>query len=234
MAFQPIVDVETDTVFAYEALVRGPAGEPAMTVLDSVDEGNRYAFDQACRVKAIESAIAAGLMNTPARLSINFLPNAVYSPVACIQLTLKTAAACGMPLDRLIFEFTEGEHMAAPDHVERIIDTYRQMGFGVAIDDFGAGHAGLGLFARFRPDMIKIDMELVRGIDGDSRRRAIVGGIMAMCGELDTLVIAEGIETEAEARTLREIGVRYLQGYLFARPGFQTLPLGDGAWSYAG
>jgi EAL domain-containing protein (putative c-di-GMP-specific phosphodiesterase class I) len=225
MAFQPILDCEANAPFAFEALVRGPQDQPAATILDAVDADNLYAFDQACRVKAIEAAMAAGLMETPARLSINFLPNAVYSPLACIQLTLKTATACALPLDRLIFEFTESEHMASAEHVEKIIDSYKRMGFAVAIDDFGAGFAGLGLFARFKPDMVKIDMELVRDIDTSARKRAIVGGVVAMCAELDTLVIAEGIETAAEAQTLRQIGVRYLQGYFFARPGFERLPV---------
>lgn len=224
MAFQPIVDVETGRPYAYEALVRGAAGEGAMTVLSQVTDDNRYAFDQACRVKAIELAIAAGLLDSGARLSINFLPNAVYSPLACIQLTLKTAAAVGLPLDRLIFEFTEGERISSPAHVQSIIDAYRRIGFGVAIDDFGAGHAGLDLFARFTPDIIKLDMDLVRDIDSDGRRRAIVRAAVGMSAELDTLVIAEGIETAAEAEMLASLGIRYLQGYYFARPGFESLP----------
>lgn len=224
MAFQPIVDVERHTAFAYEALVRGPSGEPAPTILEQITDANRYAFDQSCRVKAIETAMRAGLTASDARLSINFLPNAVYSPVACIQLTLRSAEACRMPLDRLIFEFTEGEHMTSTAHVVSIIETYRRMGFSVAIDDFGAGHAGLGLFAQFVPDIIKIDMDLVRGIDADARRRSIVRAVVAMCDDLDTTVVAEGIETNAEARTLRTLGVRYMQGFLFARPAFEALP----------
>src|SRR6478609_2628443 len=84
MAFQPIVDTISGRPFAYEALVRGPNGEGAATVLSQVTDQTRYAFDQACRVKAIEAAMAAGLMDGDARLSINFLPNAVYSPLACI------------------------------------------------------------------------------------------------------------------------------------------------------
>lgn len=224
MAFQPIVDMSTGRPYAYEALARGPGGEGAMSVLAQVTDDNRYAFDQACRVKAIELAVAAGLLDGDARLSINFLPNAVYSPMACIQLTLKTAAAAGLPIDRLIFEFTEGERIASPDHVQTIIDAYRRMGFGVAIDDFGAGHAGLGLFAQFTPGIIKLDMELIRDIDSDDRRRAIVAATVAMCAALDTLVIAEGVETAGEATTLASLGVRYLQGYLLARPGFESLP----------
>ncbi len=224
MAFQPIVDTDTGRPFAYEALIRGPDGAGAASILSQVTESSRYAFDQAIRVKAIESALAAGLMDGDARLSINFLPNAVYSPVACIQLTLKTANAVGLPIDRLIFEFTENEEMGSPDHVASIIDTYKQIGFSVAIDDFGAGHSGLDMFARFVPDEIKLDMELVRGIDRYARRRAIVRAVVGMCRELDTLLIAEGIETAAEAATLRDLGVRYHQGYWYARPALERLP----------
>jgi len=224
MAFQPIVDTDTGRPFAYEALIRGPDGAGAASILSQVTESSRYAFDQAIRVKAIESALAAGLMDSDARLSINFLPNAVYSPVACIQLTLKTANAVGLPIDRLIFEFTENEEMGSPDHVASIIDTYKQIGFSVAIDDFGAGHSGLDMFARFVPDEIKLDMELVRGIDGDARRRAIVRAVVGMCRELDTLLIAEGIETAAEAAALRDLGVRYHQGFWYARPALERLP----------
>ncbi|NJB99319.1 MULTISPECIES: EAL domain-containing protein [Sphingomonas] len=224
MAFQPIVDTDTGLPFAYEALVRGLDGSGACDVLSQVTDANRYAFDQACRVKAIETAMAAGLMATAARLSINFLPNAVYSPVACIQLTLQTARAVAMPLDRLIFEFTENQLIADPEHVATIIDSYKQIGFKVAVDDFGAGHSGLDLFARFAPDEVKLDMALVRGIDREPRRQAIVRAMVGMCRELDTLLIAEGIETAEEAAVLRDLGVRYHQGYWYARPELGALP----------
>lgn len=224
MAFQPILDAESGQPFAFEALVRGRGGEGAGAILSQVTEENRYAFDQQCRVKAIQVAAAAGILDTPARLSINFLPGAVYSPKACIQLTLRTAAAAAFPTDRLIFEFTENEQMAEPAHVADIVNTYKAMGFGTALDDFGAGHAGLNLLARFQPDMVKLDMELVRGIETSMARRVIVGGVARMCRELGITVIAEGIETEAEFAALRAIGIRYVQGYLFARPMVATLP----------
>ena len=224
MAFQPIVDTDTCKPFAYEALVRGADGSGAASILSRVTETNRYSFDQACRVKAIETAMAVGIMDTEAKLSINFLPNAVYSPMACIQLTLQTARATGMPIDRLIFEFTENEHMGSPEHVSSIIDTYKQIGFKVAIDDFGAGHSGLDMFARFVPDEVKLDMDLIRGIDADRRKQAIIRAVVAMCADLDTLIIAEGIENAGEAAALRDIGVRYHQGFWYARPGLGHLP----------
>lgn len=224
MAFQPIVDCETGRPFAYEALVRGPEGESAADVLARVTPENRYAFDQQCRVAAIEGAASAGILDTDARLSINFLPNAVYSPVACIQLTLKTARATGFPTDRLIFEFTENEEMADTDHITDIVETYRKMGFATAIDDFGAGYAGLGLLARFQPDLIKLDMALIRAIDASMPRRLIVESIVRLCEKLGILVIAEGIETRAEYDALRSLGVRFIQGYLLARPLLRALP----------
>jgi EAL domain-containing protein (putative c-di-GMP-specific phosphodiesterase class I) len=224
MAFQPIVDLSTLEPYAYEALIRGTEGQGALEMLSKVTDENRYAFDQQCRVKAIELAANAGILRTGARLSINFLPNAVYSPLACIQLTLKTARALDFPADRLIFEFTENEQMMDPAHVANIVATYRQMGFGTALDDFGAGHAGLNLLARFQPDTVKLDMELIRGIDTSLSRRMIVKGIVAMCEGMNLRLLAEGVESEGELAALRELGIRYAQGYLFARPGLAMLP----------
>lgn len=223
MAFQPIVDVEAREVFAYEALVRGVEGEGAAEMLARVTPENRYAFDQQCRKSAIEQAVAAGILKTRARLSINFLPNAVYSPLACIQLTLTTARETGLPTDRLIFEFTEHEKLD-PVHVAGIVDAYRRLGFTTALDDFGAGHAGLGLLARFTPDFIKLDMELIRDIDTSLPRRLIVESVLRMAEAMGVTVIAEGIETGGESDALRELGVRYQQGFRFARPAVARLP----------
>lgn len=225
MAFQPIVDCETGRPFAFEALVRGSNGEGASEVLSKVTAENRYAFDQQCRVAAITGAVEAGILATGAKLSINFLPNAVYSPAACIQLTLRTAREVGFPTDRLIFEFTENEQMIDTDHVRNIVASYRKMGFTTAIDDFGAGHAGLGLLAKFQTDLIKLDMDLIRSVDQSEPRRIIVSGVVAIAKALGIAVIAEGVETVGEYDALREIGIRYMQGYLLARPGFKILPI---------
>ena len=148
MAFQPIVDVANQTVFAHEALVRGVNGEGAGVILATVSDSNRYAFDQRCRVTAIELASELNLASDGAYLSINFLPNAVYEPRACIRLTLAAALRTGFPLDKVIFEFTEVERLDAA-HILHILRSYRDMGFKTAIDDFGAGFAGIGLLSKF-------------------------------------------------------------------------------------
>jgi EAL domain-containing protein (putative c-di-GMP-specific phosphodiesterase class I) len=224
MAFQPIVDCETGLPYAFEALVRGRNGEGAADMLSKVTSENRYAFDQQCRVAAIKGAVEAGILDCNAKLSINFLPNAVYSPAACIQLTLKTAREVGFPTDRLIFEFTENEQMIDTDHVRDIVASYRKMGFTTAIDDFGAGHSGLKLLSELRPDQIKIDIDLVRQIEIKSTRQSIVRAIISLCRELQIDVVAEGIESLDQLRWLENEGVHLFQGYFLARPGFDCLP----------
>ena len=222
MAFQPIVDISRKSIFGYEALVRGLNGEGAAAILGQVDETNRYRFDQACRVKAIDVAARLGLEGM---LSINFLPNAVYRAETCIRATLEAAEEHNFPTERIIFEVTEGERVTDHAHLLNILTTYKELGFLTAIDDFGAGYSGLNLLAEFQPNIIKLDMALTRNIDKDRVRRAIVFAILAVCRELDIKVIAEGIESREECLTLAEQGVELFQGYYFAKPQFETLPV---------
>ena len=228
MAFHPIVDVVQGEIWGYEALVRGVDGQGAGAVLAAVTEANRYVFDQACRVKAIELAGAHLPASSTARLSINFMPNAVYEPKACIRATLVAAARTQFNPQRLMFEFTENERMADVAHVANIVAEYKRMGFLTALDDFGAGYAGLGLLAKFQPDLIKIDMELLRGIDTSAARRHIIGAIVTMAREMGVVVLAEGVETEAELTALRQADISLFQGYYFARPRVETFDKFEG------
>ena len=217
-AFQPIVDLHAREVFAHEALVRGPAGEPAGSVLSRVTPENRYSFDQACREKAIQIAATLPMRSN---LSINFLPNAIYRPEVCIRSTLQAARRHDFPVERIIFETVEGEQVSDGKWLAEILREYKRIGFKTAIDDFGAGFAGLNLLADFQPDIVKLDMALVRGIDQSRSRRAIVAGVVAMCRQLDIAVIAEGIESADEARCLADLGIHLMQGYWFGRPQFE-------------
>jgi EAL domain-containing protein (putative c-di-GMP-specific phosphodiesterase class I) len=225
MAFHPIVDLTRGVVWGYEALVRGTRGESAGAILSQVDEQRQYKFDQACRVKAIELAGRLFPATEDTKLSINFMPNAVYEPAACIRTSLETARRVGFDTKRIMFEFTENERITDTRHVARIIAEYRRLGFITAIDDFGAGHAGLNLLANFQTDLIKIDMELIRGIADSSARQAIIAGILVMARSLDITIIAEGIETEAELAILKSAGINLFQGFLFARPAIESLPV---------
>jgi len=224
MAFQPILDVAAGRVWGYEALVRGSEGQPAGAILERVTPETIYRFDQAARVKAIDLAGRLFPADDRTRLSINFMPNAVYEPAACIRSSLEAARRAGFSHDRIMFEFTENEKFRDTAHVTNIVTEYRKQGFLTALDDFGAGFAGLSLLTNFQPDLIKIDMDLLRGIDTDRRRQVIVGNLIAIARDLDIAVIAEGVETEAELATLRNLGASLFQGYYFARPAIEHLP----------
>lgn len=224
MAFQPIVDIVEQRIVAHEALVRGPGGESAATILAAVTPETLYAFDQACRTKAIE---LAARLELPGRLNINFLPNAVYEPLACIQATLAAARRTGIAADRLTFEMVESEDVATPGHLRRIVETYREIGFRIALDDYGSGHSGLLRLSELRPDIIKLDRQLVTGIPEDRMRQAMMRAVLGFCTEVGIEAVFEGTETEAEVATLRALGARYMQGYYFARPALERLVTGE-------
>lgn len=227
MAFQPIVDLIEHRIVAHEALVRGPEGESAAWVLAQVNDSNRYAFDQACRVTAIETAARLGMQT---RLNINFLPNAVYEPRACIRRTLEAAGRTGFPVDRLTFEFIENEAVDGA-HLRSIIETYRRTGFSVALDDYGTGYSNLERLLDIRPDAVKLDGVLVRGCDQDRMRRAVLAALVTFSSEMGIKLVAEGVERAEEAQVLRETGLRFAQGFFFARPVFQGLAQeADIAW----
>jgi EAL domain-containing protein (putative c-di-GMP-specific phosphodiesterase class I) len=218
MAFQPIVDLQSQQIDAHEALVRGSGDEPASIVLGQVTEANRYAFDQACRVKAIELASSLKLEG---RLNINFLPRAVYEPKACIRLTLQTAERTGFSPNRLTFEFTENEQFLDTAHILAIIAEYRAQGFMIAMDDFATGYSGLLRLADLKPDIIKLDRALIANCDFDKTRLSIIANIISLAAELSIKVVVEGVERSEEVTSLREIGVRFFQGYFFAKPAFE-------------
>ncbi|OEJ65377.1 diguanylate phosphodiesterase [Magnetovibrio blakemorei] len=224
MAYQPIIDPHTKTVFAYEALVRGKDGAGAGEVLSRVTDTNRYIFDQTCRVTAIQIAARLGI---ECNLSINFLPNAVYRPETCIRATIEAADQFGLPVNRIIFEVTEAEPINDPAHLQNIFDEYRDRGFITAIDDFGSGYAGLNLLTKFKPQILKLDMELCQGIATDVIKRTITHGAIETAHALGIKVIAEGVEEQGDLDMLRELNVDYFQGYILCKPKTEALPEPD-------
>lgn len=224
MAFQPIINCQTNTVFGYEALVRGLNNESAYSIIAKVNDDNRYLFDQLCRIKAI--ALASKL-KLDSILSINFLPNAIYKPERCIRTTLDAAKKYDFPTEKIMFEFTEVEKIEDSDFIKSIVEYYKKSGFITAIDDFGSGYAGLGLLANFQTNIVKFDMELIRNIHQDKARQSIIKNCLNIFNDLNITALAEGIETIEEMLWLRESGVELMQGYLFAKPGFECLPTVD-------
>ena len=221
MAFQPIINCQSNTIYGYEALVRGLNNESAYSIISQVNDDNRYTFDQLCRIKAIALASKLGI-NT--MLSINFLPNAIYKPERCIRTTLEAAKKYNFPTTNIMFEFTEVEKIEDSAHVKRVVSYYQELGFKTATDDFGSCYSGLNLLADFQTDIIKLDMALIRDIDKDKNRQAIVTHCLNMFSALNVTALAEGIETVEEYHWLKHAGIELMQGYLFAKPGFECLP----------
>lgn len=219
-AFQPIINAAEGDIFSYEALIRGPAGEPAGHVLQQVDPSALHDFDEQARVAAVMLAADLGLST---RLNLNFLPTSLGSSPTAITSMLSAAARCRVRADQLVLEILEREVIRDVGAFVTAVNEYRRSGLIFAIDDFGAGHAGLNLLAEFQPDMVKLDMHLVRGVQRHGPRQAIVRGIARTCVDLGIDIVAEGVETGDEFGWLRNEGIELFQGMLLAKPSLATL-----------
>lgn len=229
IAFQPIFDAQTGQVRAYEALVRGPNGESAASVLSEVQDHEWHRFDQRIRIMAIEKAGALGLPTMDAALSININSKAVIEAKRCLGNTIATAARVGLPHHKIVLEFSENARLDV-DHARDIVGVYKTHGFRTALDDFGNGYAGLATLADVPTDVVKLDMSLVRDIDNSLERQIIVASIVGMMAKLDRSLVAEGVETHSELETLRALGVGMVQGFYLGTPSLTELQRQPIAW----
>jgi EAL domain-containing protein (putative c-di-GMP-specific phosphodiesterase class I) len=132
---------------------------------------------------------------------------------------LDHSSLLGSIADRVVLEVTERASLDDIDNVRNTVTRLRERGFRIAVDDLGAGYAGLTSFALLEPEIVKLDMTLVRDIDTSSVKQKLVASMTALCVDMGLLIVCEGVETIAEHDTLRALGCDLLQGYLFARPG---------------
>lgn len=222
IAFQPIFDVRKRIARGYEALVRGPNGESAASVLAKVSENQKHRFEQYVRVVAIEKAARLGIVPTGATLSINILPSAVTEAERCLGHAVAAARRVGLDTARIVFEFSEQAKLDV-GHAQAIVSTYRKHGFRTALDDFGDGYAGLVTLADVPTDFVKLDIGLIRGIDTSPDRQAIVRALVGLLASLGRSVVAEGVESAAELATVAALGVEMVQGFYLGRPSLTEL-----------
>lgn len=220
-AYQPIIDARTREVFSYEALIRGRDGEPSAYLLRQVSTSDMHRFDEQSRTVAIELAARMGLST---HLNLNFLPLSLESSPTAITSIVSAARRYDIRPEQVVLEILERELVNDFDRFKASVNKHRGSGLSFAIDDFGAGYAGLNLLAEFQPDYIKLDMHLVRNIERSGPRQAIVRGILRTCLDLGIDIIAEGVETKEEYEWLRNEGIELFQGWLFAKPAFERLP----------
>jgi len=219
MAYQPIVSVRKRNVFGYEALLRSSdAALPHPGAILEAAEQVRRVHDLG---RVVRSRVAGDARTTTG--DVRFFVNLHALDMNDEHLY---AADSGLAriASRTVLEITERASLDGVEDIQDKVRRLRKLGFQIAVDDLGAGYAGLTSFSQLEPDIAKIDMSLVRGIDVEPRKQSIVRSMIGLCDELGTLVVVEGVETPAERDTLIDLGCDLLQGYLFARPerGFRA------------
>lgn len=217
--FQPIVRFEDNKVIGYEALSRGPAGteyENPYLLFDAAAEADvLFELDRLCRKKAL---INSRSINPGHKLFINCFPTAVHDPEFRDAYLTSFLEEVKINPVNIVLEITEREAIENYELFKEAVAYYSGLGFSIAVDDTGTGYSGLETLFELRPDFIKVDMSIVRGIDKNKVKQELAKALIALSKELNSTVIAEGIETEEELHALREIGVKIGQGFLFARP----------------
>lgn len=223
-AYQPIVDLRTNQISGYEALIRGKGGQSPADLFRGMSGGTLHMFD--LRSKAWAIAVSSKLQ-PQGNLSINLLPQSLLVLTDAAETLMENVLERGLAPEQITVEITEEEIITSPDLFHRAIEKLRAFGFMVSIDDFGSGYAGLSLLVDFQPDTLKIDRRIVQGIDSHGPRQAIVRAIIDFCFSLGIGVVAEGVETSQEMRWLTGAGVDKVQGFLLAKPMVMGLPAID-------
>jgi EAL domain-containing protein (putative c-di-GMP-specific phosphodiesterase class I) len=217
--FQPITQLSRSHVLGYEALVRGPAGTSLQSPARLFSLAGRcelaFELDRACRRQAFAAAreLPAG-----AKLFVNVLPSAMYDPEFQGEGLIGLLADLGLSPERIVLEITEEYAIKNYSLFSEALENLTQMGFSIAVDDVGAGYSGLEKLAHLNPRYQKFDMQLVRNINASFIRREISRALSGFAEKMGSTIIAEGIETEEEKRTIMELGIDYGQGYLLGRP----------------
>lgn len=216
VAFQPILNVQSRCIVAYEALLRGPGGISYPETVASMSQDQLRSFHHITANEILRSAAALDIASTKAALTINILPD-LDSLALNAESIRQAAMQHGLVPARIILELTEDHRLSAAE-LRGLLLSIKSAGFGVAMDDFGAGYAGLNTLVACRPEILKLDRALVSDIDTDEVRQSVVRAFVQICDVLHMTLIAEGVETLTECRELHNIGIRYMQGFFFSRP----------------
>ena len=223
---QPIVyAADPQRVFAREALFRGFGRDEAIVYpnyLFAVARGcdMLVELDLAARQAAIDRMLQDA-MDVP--LFLNLTPGAIDDPLSSLQSTVRMIDEAGVGHEHIVFEIVESEKTHDIRRLRELLRFYRNAGFRVALDDVGAGYSSLNLLHQLRPDFVKLDMDLIRGVERDPYKALIAEKIIEIATTLRVDTIAEGIETAEELRWVQEHGATYAQGFAIARPSAPTM-----------
>ncbi len=220
--FQPIVSLRDGAIFGYEALTRGPEDTPMQypdTLFGIASRcGRLWELERLCRTKALETAAEKGMGESLTKLFLNVAPRVIHDEKFTQGFTKEHLNRYNIKSEDIIFEITEKYVADDMSGFKETIENYKGQNYQIAIDDAGAGYSGLNLISDIHPHYIKLDMNLVRDIDGDNFKKSLVKCLCDFCRTANIHLIAEGIETVEELYALIDIGVQYGQGYFLKRP----------------
>lgn len=223
--FQPIIDLKSGEFLGFEGLIRGPADSPLHSPINlfgaAEQQGLELELEMLSRQTVLETFASLEL---PGNLFLNVSPTAMTHPSFKNGQTLAFLNKLGIAPERVIIEITENQPTFDFEAMRDALLHYRGMGFKIAIDDLGEGFSSLRLWSELRPEYIKIDMHFVQGVDRDPIKLQFLKSIQQIAESCGTKVIAEGVETEAELKVVKDIGIALGQGYFIARPS-PTPPL---------
>lgn len=223
--FQPIMEMTEGGFLGFEGLIRGPANSslhsPANLFAAAAQQGLTVEVEMLSRQIVLESFAA---QNLPGKLFLNISPEVLLEPDFKNGQTLSYLTELGIDPQQVIIEITENQPTYDFERMRNALLHYRSIGFQIAMDDLGEGFSSLRLWSELRPDYVKIDMHFVQGVNSDPLKQQFLRSIQSIALSSGTLVIAEGIETDAEFRVVRDIGIACGQGYFIARPS-PTPPL---------
>jgi EAL domain-containing protein (putative c-di-GMP-specific phosphodiesterase class I) len=219
--FHPIVHADdTARVFAHEALLRGVERDGSIIAPQPIlalarEAGLLSEVDSAACRSAIREAARHG---ADMCVFINFSPAAIRDPEASLNSTVQAIEEVALPRDRVVFEVTEADRYGDTPRLQQVLNAYRRAGFRVALDDLGAGWSTLNLVHRVRPDFIKLDGELIRGVHDDPVKALIAAKLLEIGRGMGIGTIVEGIEDQEELSWVREHGADFVQGFLLGKP----------------
>ncbi len=217
--YQPIISLVDGKVLGYEALSRialqGCLLNPEEFFHMAEQMDCLWKTEELCRRKSLQHAVGK---KDGVKLFLNVDPNVMKDPQFREGITCRYLKKYGLLPDDIVFEITERNSIEDEEYFREVISHYRKQKFQIAIDDFGNGYAGMNRICALEPQYIKIDMQIIREIDRDNLKKSLVESMIQFCEKSDIYLIAEGIETREELKTLIKLGVHYGQGYFLLRP----------------
>ncbi|WCK55453.1 GGDEF domain-containing protein [Aneurinibacillus sp. Ricciae_BoGa-3] len=226
MVAQPIVSLKTSALLGWESLLRGPEGSafysPGNLFASAEKTGRGFQLESLCRRKSINNL---KYLDSYHKLFINLDARSIDDPFLLRGEIFKQMGRYGLSPRNIVFEITERHAIKNFDSFREIIQEYRKKGYLIAVDDAGAGYSSLEAIAEIYPDYIKLDMALIRNVDVDPIKQALLETFVKFANKVKCKIIAEGIETESELETLINLGVDYGQGFILGRPKKEFLPI---------